>query len=101
METNFGLYIKELRLKKGLTLTQMAAKVDLDSANLSKIENGIRRFDKNKLKVFSETLEVNYSDLEKEHKIDCLAQFILENNCTKEDLALAQKIVQNKKSIVK
>lgn len=41
METNFGLHIKELRLKKGLTLTQMAAKVDLDSANLSKIENGI------------------------------------------------------------
>jgi len=43
--SNFGNIIKEHRRLKKLTLTQLAAKLNLDSANLSKIENGIREFD--------------------------------------------------------
>ncbi len=37
MKTTFGEYIRELRLENNLTLTQLAAKLNLDSANLSKI----------------------------------------------------------------
>ena len=35
----FGEYIKQLRTERKLTLTQLGAKLELDSANLSKIEN--------------------------------------------------------------
>jgi transcriptional regulator with XRE-family HTH domain len=46
MEKLFGQYIKELRTEKGLTLTQLAESLEMDSANLSKVENGKRDFDK-------------------------------------------------------
>lgn len=52
MKATFGEYIKKLRTDNGLTLTQLAFQLDLDSANLSKIENGKREFD--------ETLGDNY-----------------------------------------
>ena len=42
MKQYFGEYIRNLRTEKGFTLTQLGAKLDLDSANLSKIENGKR-----------------------------------------------------------
>ena len=42
MKESFGSFIKKLRVENNLTLTQLAAKLDLDSANLSKIENGKR-----------------------------------------------------------
>jgi len=45
MKETFGEYIRKLRTENELTLTQLAAKLDLDSANLSKIENGKREFD--------------------------------------------------------
>ena len=38
MKTTFSEYIRLLRTQKQFTLTQLAAKLDLDSANLSKIE---------------------------------------------------------------
>ncbi len=45
MKQSFGEYIKELRTTNSFTLTQLGAKLGLDSANLSKIENGKREFD--------------------------------------------------------
>ena len=49
MKATFGEYIKQLRTDNGLTLTQLAFQLDLDSANLSKIENGKREFDEKRL----------------------------------------------------
>ena len=49
MKTTFGEYIRLLRNENELTLTQLAAKLNLDSANLSKIENGKRDFDEKRL----------------------------------------------------
>ena len=39
MKETFKEYIKRLRTENKLTLTQLAVKLHLDSANLSKIEN--------------------------------------------------------------
>lgn len=49
MKATFGEYIRQLRTDKGLTLTELAALLKLDSANLSKIENGKREFDEKRL----------------------------------------------------
>ena len=54
MKESFGEYIRKLRNKRNLTLTQLAAMLDLDSANLSKIENGKRDFDEKKLEKLSD-----------------------------------------------
>jgi len=49
MKATFGEYIRQLRTDNGLTLTELAALLKLDSANLSKIENGKREFDEKRL----------------------------------------------------
>jgi len=59
MKVTFGEYIRELRNLNGLTLTQLAAKLDLDSANLSKIENGKRDFDEKRLLKLAKVFKLN------------------------------------------
>ncbi|NOX86990.1 MAG: helix-turn-helix transcriptional regulator, partial [Chlorobi bacterium] len=59
MTATFGEYIRKLRTENGLTLTQLAAKINLDSANLSKIENGKRDFDEKRLEKLSDALDVD------------------------------------------
>ena len=49
MKETFGEYIRLLRTESGMTLTQLAAQLDMDSANLSKIENNKREFDEKRL----------------------------------------------------
>ena len=49
MKATFGEYMKQLRTAKGYTLTELAALLKLDSANLCKIENGKREFDEKRL----------------------------------------------------
>ncbi len=44
MNTTFGEYIRLLRTENELNLTQLAAKLNLDSANLSKIREWKTRF---------------------------------------------------------
>ncbi len=53
MVTIFGEFTRKLRTEKGLTLTQLAARINMDSANLSKIENGKRDFDEKRLEKLS------------------------------------------------
>lgn len=42
MKETFGAYIHKLRSDNGLTLTKLAAALDIDQSTLSKIENGKR-----------------------------------------------------------
>ena len=58
MKQSFGEYIRKLRTEMGFTLTQLGAKLDLDSANLSKIENGKRDFDEKRLKKMAEVFQL-------------------------------------------
>jgi len=50
-----------------LKLTQFAAKLDLDSANLSKIENGKRDFDEKRLVLLSDAFKIEIDELKKEY----------------------------------
>ena len=63
MKKYFGEYIKQLRTEKGLTLTQLGAKLNLDSANLSKIENGKRDFDEKRLTQLAEVFNLDIQEL--------------------------------------
>ncbi|MCO5230726.1 MAG: helix-turn-helix domain-containing protein [Chitinophagales bacterium] len=98
MKETFGEYIKRLRTKNGLTLTQLAAKLDLDSANLSKIENNKREFDERRLTLLSEVFNLNIDKLRTEYFSDLIAKKIYENNCDEETLTLAEEKVAYLKS---
>jgi transcriptional regulator with XRE-family HTH domain len=89
MKTTFGEHIRLLRTKNELTLTQLAAKLNLDSANLSKIENGKREFDEKRLPTFAKIFKLNLSELEDEYVTDQIGKHIYETNCTKQLLQVA------------
>jgi transcriptional regulator with XRE-family HTH domain len=98
MKETFGEYIKRLRTENELTLTQLAAKLDLDSANLSKIENNKREFDEKRLKLLANVFNLDLAHLRTEFFSDIIAKKIYENNCDRETLILAEQKVEYLKS---
>ena len=98
MKETIGEYIKRLRTENGFTLTQLAAKLDLDSANLSKIENNKREFDERRLTLLSEVFNLDISKLRTEFFSDFIAKKLYENNCDEETLVLAEEKVAYLKS---
>ena len=94
MKQLFGQYIKTLRTEKGFTLTQLGAKLGIDSANLSKIENSKRDFDEKKLVTLSEIFELNLENLKTEFFGEYFAKKIYETNCSTEALTVAEEKVK-------
>ena len=98
MKETFGEYIKRLRTENELTLTQLGAKLDLDSANLSKIENNKREFDEKRLELLANVFNLDLAQLRTEFFSDIIAKKIYENNCDSETLILAEQKVEYLKS---
>ncbi|RPH31552.1 MAG: XRE family transcriptional regulator [Bacteroidales bacterium] len=101
MKTTFGEYLRQLRTDRGLTLTQLAAQLELDSANLSKIENGKRDFDEKRLEKLALTFNLDLKIIKTEFFSDLFAKKICENNCSIETLIIAEQKVHyrnNKKT---
>lgn len=101
MKTTFGEYIRLLRTEKQLTLTQLASKLDLDSANLSKIENGKRDFDEKRLPKLAKIFRLNLNELRNEYVSDQLAKQIYETNCTKQLLKVAEEKAKYRRTLNK
>lgn len=95
----FGEYIRELRTDKGLTLTQLAAQLELDSANLSKIENGKREFDEKRLEKLANAFNLDMEKLKTEYFSDQFAKKMYEYNCSSETLIVAEQKVNYLKSV--
>ena len=99
MKATFGEYIKQLRTDKGLTLTELAALLKLDSANLSKIENGKREFDEKRLDKLANAFNLNLEKLKVEYFGDQFAKKMYTYNCSSETLIVAEEKVNYLKSI--
>ncbi|WP_438710577.1 helix-turn-helix domain-containing protein [Aquimarina muelleri] len=101
MKETFGQYIKMHRINKGLTLTQLAAQLDLDSANLSKIENGKRDFDQKRLSKLAEVFDLSAKEVEEEYVSDLLAKQIYEMDCSTELLKVAEEKAEYRRTLKK
>jgi transcriptional regulator with XRE-family HTH domain len=101
MKTTFGEYIRLLRNDKELTLTQLAAKLNLDSANLSKIENGKRDFDEKRLPKLGKIFGLNLKELRNEYVSDQIGKQIYETNCTKQLLQVAEEKAEYRRTLNK
>ena len=98
MKATFGEYIRQLRTTKGLTLTQLAFQLDLDSANLSKIENGKREFDEKRLDKLANAFSLDFEQLKTEYFGDQFAKKMYQYNCSSETLIVAEEKVNYLKS---
>ena len=99
MKATFGEYIKQLRTDNGLTLTQLAFQLDLDSANLSKIENGKREFDEKRLEKLATAFDLDIEKLKVEYFGDQFAKKMYAYNCSTETLIVAEEKVNYLKSV--
>jgi len=93
MEASFGEYIRKLRTQNGLTLTQLGAKLGIDSGALSKIETGKKQFDEKCLKSLANTFNLDIQNLKVEYFSDLFAKKMYANNCPTETLIVAEKKV--------
>ena len=99
MKTTFGEYIRLLRNENELTLTQLAAKLNLDSANLSKIENGKREFDEKRLPKLAKIFKLDLTELRNEYVTDQIGKQIYETNCTKQLLQVAEEKAEYRRTL--
>lgn len=60
----FGTEIRKIREAKGMLMRQLAAALEVDTATISKIENGLRHATKKQVHDFAEVLETDYTKLE-------------------------------------
>lgn len=76
MKETFGEYINKLRLDNGLTLTKLAATLDIDQSTLSKIENGKRNVSVDILPKLALTFKLELKMLEHEYFSEKIAEMI-------------------------
>lgn len=93
MTESFGKYIRKLRNENELTLTQLGAKLGLDSANLSKIENGKREFDEKRLIKLAAVFNLDLDVLKTEFFSDLFAKKLYYSNCSTQALSVAEEKV--------
>jgi transcriptional regulator with XRE-family HTH domain len=80
-------------------LTELAALLKLDSANLSKIENGKREFDEKRLDKLANAFDLDFEKLKTEYFGDQFAKKMYAYNCSTETLIVAEEKVNYLKSI--
>ena len=64
MSSQFGLKIKALRDQHHLFLRQVAAHLQMDTAQLSKIEKGVRQLKKEQIPFIAEILKADVEELQ-------------------------------------
>ena len=97
MRETFGEYIRKLRTEKGYTLTQLGAKLGIDSGALSKIETDKKVFDDKLLPVLAEIFNLDIKKLKDEYFSEAIANVLYENHCSESVLMLAEEKVKYKK----
>lgn len=94
METNFGEFIRKLRNQNGWTLTQLGAKLGIDSGALSKIETGKKEFDEAFLPNLAEAFNLDVEMLKSELISEKIANTLYQYKCNDNVLSLAEEKVK-------
>lgn len=76
MKETFGEFIHKLRSDNGMTLTKLAAALDIDQSTLSKIENGKRNIPVEILPKLSNVFNLDLNYLEHEYFSEKIAEII-------------------------
>lgn len=91
MKETFGEYIHKLRSDSGLTLTKLAAALDIDQSTLSKIENGKRNVPVEVLPKLSSVFKIDLKKLEHEYFSEKIAEIIYLQEEPKQLLKVAEE----------
>lgn len=87
----FASFLKGIRLNSGYTQTQFAAKLGIDTAALSKIENGKKEFDSKRLEVLSKEFDIKLEELKLRYFGEKIALELYENKCPVKIFKIAEE----------
>jgi transcriptional regulator with XRE-family HTH domain len=94
MKETLGEYINQLRSENRLTLTKLAAALDIDQSTLSKIENGKRNVPIEILPKLATVFKLDLKKLEQEYFSEKVAEIIYPQEETSEILKAAEEKVK-------
>jgi transcriptional regulator with XRE-family HTH domain len=91
--TSFGDFIKQEREKRVWTQTDFGAKLGINSAAISRIENNNKQLSSGKLKLLAEIFDMDLSKIKELYFADKFAREAIENNCTENVFVVAERYV--------
>lgn len=97
MESQFGERIRRLRENQNLYLRQVAPLLEMDTAQLSKIEKGLRQLKKEQILILANILKADKKELETLWLADQLMQLVKDEPTADEALKTVTKNIKNRK----
>ncbi|WP_321347949.1 helix-turn-helix transcriptional regulator [uncultured Draconibacterium sp.] len=94
MKESFGHFLRKNRKDLGMNQTQLAVKLHMDAAKLSKIENGKMIIDEPRLELLSKAINIDLQKLKTMYYGDCVARTLYKNRCSNETLNIAEEILE-------
>ncbi len=88
---SFGGYIKGVRQSLNLTQTQFAARIAVDSATISKIENGQKMPKEKLLPKIAKEFNIDLKELKEQYFSEKFANDLYEYKCPESALIVAEK----------
>ncbi len=89
--TSFGLFVKQEREKRGWTQTDFGAKLGINSAKISRIENNKDSLSPSKLPVLSELFKISLNKIKDFYLGDKFAKEAYKIGCSKNTFEVADK----------
>jgi transcriptional regulator with XRE-family HTH domain len=97
MNSQFGVRIRELREKQNLYLRQVAPLLEMDTAQLSKIEKGVRQIKKEQIPILADILKTEKDELLILWLADQLYDVVKDEKLANEAMQVAEKNINLKK----
>jgi transcriptional regulator with XRE-family HTH domain len=98
MKSQFGERIRTLREKQDLFLRQVAPLLEMDTAQLSKIEKGLRQIKREQIHIIAEILKANSDELMTFWLADQIYAVVKDEKLANEAMKLADKKINLKNS---
>ena len=97
MHSQFGERIRQLREKQNLYLRQVAPFLEMDTAQLSKIEKGVRQIKKEQIPILADILKTEKDELLILWLADQLYDVVKDEKLANEAMQVAEKKINLKK----
>ncbi len=97
MESQFGERIRQLRENKHLYLRQVAPLLEMDAAQLSRIEKGVRQLKRDQIPAIAGILKANRDELMTLWLADQIYAVVKDEEFANEAMQVVEKIINLKK----
>jgi HTH-type transcriptional regulator, competence development regulator len=98
MKSKFGEHIRDLRIRQNLYLRQVAPLLQMDTAQLSKIEKGLRQLKREHISIIADVLNTNSNELLILWLADQIYDLVKDEQLAKEAMQLAGENINRNKT---